>query len=233
MTSVPPVKPVHTVRFVEDPADWGRPRPRLRGWLHLVVAFLAIPAAALLVVHASTGPRRLGAAVYGVALLALYWVSAIYHRGRWTIQAKRRLRVADHSTIYVFIAATYTPMVLSVVQGWQAWATGVAVWVAAAIGVCTTLWERGGDNGINWRMILYVGIGWVALGSAPQLIHTMSPVSFSLLLVGGLLYTTGAVLFAVQKPDPLPELFGFHEVWHCFVVCACACQYAMLWLVLA
>jgi hemolysin III len=224
---------MRAARPVVDPADWGRPKPRLRGWLHLVVAFLAVPAAIALVVHASTGQRRIGAVVYGVTLLGLYWVSAVYHRGRWSLEAKRRMRVADHSTIYVFIAGTYTPMVLSVVHGWQAWVTGVAVWVAAAVGVGTTVWERGRDNGVNWRMILYLAIGWVAVGSVPQLVHTMSPVAFGMLVAGGLLYTAGAILFAMQKPDPMPEMFGYHEVWHCFVVCACACQFAMLWLVVA
>lgn len=207
------------------------PKPLLRGWFHLVAAVVAVPAAIALIVRAHGGPSRFGAIVYGLTLFGLYAVSAAYHRGRWGPAARRRMRVADHATIYVFIAGTYTPLVLTSLHGWRAVATGAAVWAATALGVVSTVAERDRREGVTWKTVLYVVIGWIGAVSVPQLVHSMGPAAFVLLVTGGVLYTLGAVLFSIRRPDPAPTVFGYHEVWHCFVVAACACQYLALWLV--
>jgi hemolysin III len=133
----------------------------------------------------------------------------------------------DHSMIFVFIAGTYTPFCLLVVRGVMGGVLLVAAWAVAGVGVSLHLCRPVPPRRVNG---LYLGLGWLAVAGLPQILLNASTPVVTLLVTGGLIYTVGAVIFSARWPDPIPRVFGYHEVWHCMVVGACACHYAMLWL---
>jgi hemolysin III len=207
-------------------------RPRLRGWLHFwaFVASVATGAVLIAVVAATRGDRA-GAAttVYALTVTLLFGISALYHRINWSPAWRAVLARLDHSMIFVFIAGTYTPFaVLSLPP-----ATGrvvlVVVWLGAVAGLSVrALWR----TAPNWAAVpLYLGLGWVAAFVMPQLLHHGGVAAFVLLITGGILYTVGAVMFAAKRPDPVPHVFGYHEVFHLCTVLAAICHYVAVWLV--
>ena len=202
-------------------------RPRLRGRLHQFVFFLSIPAGAILVVTAGTGLARIGAVVYAVSLTGLFATSAAYHRMAGSLRAREWLRRADHAMIFVLIAGTYTPVCLLVLQGaWRVVALS-AVWTGALVGVGLKLFRL---QAMRLGNSLYLVLGWAVLALVPQL--GSRPAVLALVAAGGLLYTAGTVVLSRRRPDPVPEVFGYHEVWHCLVVAAAACHYAMILLLM-
>jgi hemolysin III len=201
-------------------------KPKLRGRLHQVAFFVSIPAGIVLVALARATAARVGAGVFAATLTGLYGVSAAYHRGRWSVGAHRLMRHLDHSMIFVFIAGSYTPVTLLALR--PAWGITLLVlaWSGAAVGVVITVlrlerWHRLGFT-------LYLVLGWLAIVAAPQLVHSLSRMELTLLVIGGILYTIGAVVLARKRPDPDPTVFGYHEVWHTFVVGAATCHYALV-----
>jgi hemolysin III len=202
------------------------PKPRLRGRMHQVAFFVSVPAGIALVAAARGAAARVGAAIFAATLCGLYGVSAAYHRGRWSDRALGLMRRLDHSMIFVFIAGTYTPVTMLALR--PAWAITLLVlaWSGAAVGVLVTVlrFERWNVAGF----VLYFVLGWLAIVAAPQLATSLSPTELALLVVGGLLYTTGAVVLVRGRPDPHPAVFGYHEVWHAFVVGANACHFALV-----
>jgi hemolysin III len=206
--------------------------PRLRGVTHLYAFFCATVAAALLVVLAPGGVARGASAVYGLGLCALFGGSALYHRWRWNPRWRPVLQRIDHSTIFVFIAASYTPVCLLVLSGTVRWVVLVTVWTGALAGVALSVaW-------ITAPRVLasacYVALGWVAVIAFPQLSAALPLVPLLLIGGGGVLYTVGAVVFAFQRPNPWPRVFGFHEIFHAFVVLAATAHFVALagWVVL-
>lgn len=206
------------------------PIPRLRGRIHQVAFFVSIPAGAVLVVLA-TGPAATAVAgVYAVSLAALFGSSAAYHRGRWTEHARRWMKRLDHSMIYVLIAASYTPVAALVLGGtWEVVLLSVA-WAGAVVGV--TMKMARPDGFTVPAAALYMVLGWLALVALPRLLDQMTVAQATLMVIGGLLYTAGAIVFATRRPDPAPSTFGYHEVWHSFMVAGAACHYAMILLLL-
>lgn len=204
---------------VEDAAP---PKPLLRGWLHLVCAFLAVPAGVLVVALADSARARFGAVVYAVGLVALFGVSGSYHRGRWGDVWRRRMQRLDHSTIFVMIAGTYTPLCLVVLDGWVRWTMLAAAWGGAALG--TVLAWSDFRSSSTLRGALYIVLGWASLVALPQFLDRLSPTEMALIAVGGVLFTIGAIFLATHWPDPFPRVFGYHEVWHVLVVAAVVCQ---------
>jgi hemolysin III len=206
--------------------------PRLRGVTHLYAFYCATVAAALLVVYAPGGVARGAGAVYGVGLCALFGGSALYHRWRWNPRWRPILRRIDHSTIFVFIAASYTPVCLLVLSGTVRWVVLGTVWAGALGGVALSVaW-------ITAPRVLasacYVALGWVAVIAFPQLSAALPLLPLLLIGGGGVLYTVGAVVFAFQRPNPWPSVFGFHEIFHAFVVLAATAHFVALagWVVL-
>jgi hemolysin III len=200
--------------------------PRLRGRLHQVSFVASVPAGLALVALAQGVQARVAAAIFAACLSGMLGASGAYHLRRWGPVAKRRLRHLDHSMIFIFIAASYTPVTLLALR--PAWAiTLLAVaWAGAVAGVVIKLlrlerWSRVG-------FALYLVLGWLAVIATPQLVHALSPAEIALLAAGGLLYTVGAVILASKRPDPSPLWFGYHEVWHSFVVGASACHFALV-----
>ena len=197
-------------------------KPLLRGWLHLVCFFLAIPAGVVVIALATSSRARAGAAIYAFGLVVLFGVSGFYHRGRWSPTWRLRMRRLDHATIFVMIAGTYTPLCLLVLEGWVAVAMLVTAWTGAAVGALLA-WS-GGRRSSALRSGLYIALGWAVLVAAPQLLSRLSSAELVLIAVGGILFTIGAITLATHWPDPFPRVFGNHEVWHTFVVAAVICH---------
>jgi hemolysin III len=206
------------------------PRPRMRGRIHQVAFFVSIPAGLVLVKMAEGAAATAVAVIYAVSLSAVFGASAAYHRGAWSPRARRWMKRLDHSLIFVLIAGSYTPVSVLALQGpWEAVVLSV-VWTMAAVGITLKMVKPDGLSVLT--ATLYMVMGWFALVAAPQLVRGMEPAELILLVSGGLLYTGGAIVFAARRPDPRPEVFGYHEIWHTFMVAAASCHYAMILLVL-
>ena len=199
------------------------PIPRLRGVSHLVAAFLAAGAAALAIVLAPDGRATVGVAIYGGGLVALFGGSALYHRWPGPAGFKAVLQRVDHSTIYVFIAASYTPIALIVLHGTLAWIILVMAWTGAAAGIVLSLGWIEAPRPLKAGS--YLVLGWLALLALPELITRLGPLPIALLASGGVLYTLGAIIHTRQRPNPWPRWFGFHEIFHVFVIVAATAQY--------
>jgi hemolysin III len=200
--------------------------PRLRGVSHAVAFFLAAGAALRAVAVAPAGPATVGVALYGAGLVALFGASALYHRWPARGRFKAVLQRFDHSIIFLFIAASYTPIALIVLRGQLAWVILGIAWTGAAAGVTFSLgWIEAPRRVIAGS---YVALGWVALLALPKLLEQLGPEPLALLAGGGLLYSAGAVVYARQRPDPWPRWFGFHEIFHALVIVAAAAQYIAL-----
>ena len=201
-----------------------RTRPRLRGVLHgyafAVSLLLAIP----LVLAAPTELARVAAGIFASSVTAMFGASALYHRVTWRPRPRRWMARADHAAIYLLIAGTYTPYGLLVLDGaWQA-AVLALVWGGATLAIVLTFaWV----SAPKWlSATVGVALGWVGVVAFPELVRELGPAATALVLVGGVLYTGGAVVYALRRPDPRPAVFGYHEVFHALVVGAAACQYA-------
>jgi hemolysin III len=206
------------------------PKPRLRGWFHQVAFFLTIPAGIVLYSAAHTTAARVAALVYSFSLAGLYGVSATYHRRRWSARGFRWMRRLDHAMIYLLIAGSATPVALLGLRApWSA-VTLAMVWAGAALGITLKLLRIE-----KFRVLtgaLYIGLGWILFPFAPQLLRSLSDTSVALILIGGVLYTGGAVVLASNRPNPAPATFGYHEIWHSMVIAASACHYAAVLLLI-
>lgn len=202
-------------------------RPVLRGMSHLVGCVVAIGAGLVMALHASGAIQLVAAIIFTAGLALALGTSALYHRVRWSERRSRLMQKLDHSMIFVLVASTYTPVVLLAMDGgWRTWSL-VATWVVASAGVIMRLAVPNVPRAVMVSM--YVGFGWVALLLAPRLSGALTLSSFALLVAGGLLYTLGAVIYLLRRPDPLPRIFGYHEVFHAFVVAGAACHFAAVW----
>lgn len=207
-----------------------QPRPRLRGVLHAIGAPIAVVLGLVLILLANTARERTGVAVYAVSLVGLFTMSAIYHRGDWRPAVKGWLQRVDHSMIFILIAGTYTPFCLLVLAGSTSWIVLSIVWGGAILGVVTRLTWVNAPKALF--VPLYLALGWVAITVAPALAAGASTATNVLLVVGGVLYSVGAIIFATRRPDPFPQVFGFHEVFHALTMAAAACHAAAIVLVL-
>lgn len=197
-------------------------KPAMRGMLHAVAAPVAAVAGLLFVLLADGARARTGTAVWAVALTGLFAVSAIYHRGTWQPAVRDWWQRADHSMIFVLIAGSYTPVCLMVLEGSKSWLMLAIVWGGALVGVATRLlWH----TAPRWLFVpMYIALGWVAVIAAPDLATAAPVYANALLLAGGILYTLGAVVFAAKRPDPWPQVFGFHEIFHALTLAAALCH---------
>ncbi len=202
-------------------------KPRLRGVSHEIAFFVSLAlGGALVLAEAGNGRSRVALGIYAVTLCGLFGVSALYHRHTWSDSARRWMRRADHSMIFVFIAGTYTPVAVLALHGTLATVVLFIVWGGALGGVVLKLaWIDAPKPLIAG---VYVALGWVAclaFGQLPGAIGVLGTIGLG---AGGLLYTLGAVVYARQSPDPLPAVFGYHEVFHALVIAAAALQFAVI-----
>jgi hemolysin III len=213
----------------EPPASF---KPRLRGVFHQWACVSSVPLGLVLVIVAGSARARVAVVVYAVSLVGLFGISALYHRINWrSCTARDWMRRLDHSMIFILIAGSYTPFAVLVLRGPLAVAILVVVWGGATLGVGFNLvW----GNAPTWlRAALYVVLGWVAVAALPQLGTAIGIGGLTLLSLGGVLYTVGAVVYAVKRPNPVPAVFGYHEIFHILVIAAAALQYAVIafWIV--
>jgi len=205
-------------------------RPRMRGVLHQASLPLFLAAGIVLVSLAGTPRGRAAMAAYGAGLAMCLGVSALYHRGRWTPAVRSLLCRIDHSTIFALIAGTYTPVCLLILSGPLAYAVLGVVWGGGVLGALRSfVWP----NAPAWIEVTpYALLGWVVVIALPQMVAGVGLGCMSLFGAGGLLYTGGAVMYGLQRPDPFPSTFGYHEIFHTLVVFGAAahCVAIFVWI---
>lgn len=206
-------------------------KPFLRGRIHAAAVIAAVPAGIALIVRASGAEARVAAAIYAVSLVALFAASSSYHRFRGSERVRTILRRLDHSSIYVLIAGSYTPLCLLVLPKPYGVPLLATVWAACIVGVVMKLVRFERSHRIGFA--LYLTMGWALVIATPGLVHGVSGGTLALLGIGGLLYTVGAIVLATRFPNPFPRVFGYHEVWHVMVVVAAGLHYVALQHVLA
>src|ERR1700751_703403 len=202
-------------------------RPRLRGVLHQWAFVVSLVAGLCLVLWAESLRARVAMAVYALSVAALFGTSALYHRVDWrTIGARRWMRRLDHTMIFVLIAGSYTPFGLLVLHGTVAAAMLITAWSAALAGaVFKLIWI----DVPGWLgAATYISIGWIAVIALPDLLDRLGIGAVAMLMLGGILYSVGGVIYARKRPDPLPRVFGYHELFHLLVIAAAALQYAVV-----
>lgn len=219
----------------EAPAAAGRhishAKPLLRGWLHLAWFEASLVLGTLMVVHARGGVRITAVAIFAVSVSGMFGVSALYHRGNWTAAWRQRLQRLDHAMILLLIAGTATPAFLLTTHGALRVTSLAVMWVLTltALGI-RMVWMHAPELLVGSA---YVGLGWVAGLSLPAVWLHSGAVAGTLMLVGGLLYTAGALSYHRRWPDPSPAVFGYHEVFHVFVCAAATCHFVAIALFIA
>lgn len=202
------------------------PKPRLRGVLHQFAAAWALGAGGVLVWVAPTGRAAAAAAVYAASLVLLFAVSATYHRGDWSGRARLRMQRADHSSIFVLIAGTYTPLALLGMPAASGNMLLAVVWGGALLGVLQALLWPGAPRvlvatlavAVGWTLVPYIGEARAALGAG----------GLALVIAGGVAYTLGAVAYAARRPNPVPGIFGYHEVFHALTLVGAALHFVQV-----
>lgn len=205
----------------------GLEKPLLRGRIHAAALFAAIPAGIALVAAATGASARAGAAVYALSLVSLLGASSAYHRFGRTERTQRILRRLDHSSIYLLIAGSYTPLCLLALSGWWGATLLFVVWTAAIVGVVLKLTRFDSSHKIGY--VLYLSMGWAVVAAGPALVSALEPLTLALLATGGVVYSLGSVVLATRTPNPLPRVFGYHEVWHLMVVVAAVLHYIAIY----
>ncbi|KYH45365.1 hemolysin III family protein [Branchiibius sp. NY16-3462-2] len=198
-------------------------KPKLRGWLHLVMAPLALIAGIVLIAISKTTAGRVGAIVFTITAVLLFGTSAIYHRGNWSPRTAITLRRMDHANIFLIIAGTYTPFALTLLPAAEARSLLILVWSGALLGVCFRVFWTGAPR---WLYVpVYLALGWVAVFYIKPMLHGGGPAVLALIITGGALYSIGAIIYGTKRPNPSPRWFGFHEIFHTFTILAFAVHY--------
>ena len=199
-------------------------KPLLRGWLHLGTAPLAFAGGIVLLALAPDNRTRVVAVVFTVCTTTLFAVSAAYHRGRWTPRNRAIMKRLDHSSIFLLIAGSYTPYAFLLLDPGPARTLLLLVWIGAGLGILFRVFWVGAPRWLYTP--IYVVLGWTAVWFMPGLLRGGGWLIVVLLAAGGLLYSGGAVMYAIKRPNPVPRWFGFHEIFHACTVFAFAAHYA-------
>lgn len=200
-------------------------KPRLRGWLHLGMTPLVVVGGVLLVLLAPNLAGRVGGAIWLAGALLLFGTSAIYHLGNWSPATKAALRRLDHANIFVFIAATYTPLALALLPPGEATRLLVLIWSVGVVGLLVRVFWHTAPRWLD--VACYLLMGWAGLAWLPAF-WAVSPVVVVLIGLGGLAYTVGALIYARKLPNPSPTWFGFHEIFHACTLVAAMCHFAAI-----
>jgi hemolysin III len=211
---------------VPPPTSDALPKPLLRGVLHQVGFSVSLVVGTLLIVGADGARRHAAAAVFAGSVAVCFGASALYHRVTWTPRLRLWMRRVDHAGVYLLIAGTYTPVCLLVLDG--SWRLVVLVMVYAGAGAAIVL-KFAWVEAPKWvAAVLGIALGWAGIAVLPQLAVRLNPAAVALLGVGGLAYTAGAIIYARRRPNPLPAVFGYHELFHALTLVAVVCQYVAI-----
>jgi hemolysin III len=206
-------------------------KPKLRGWMHLALTPLALAGGIVLVALSPDATTRWGSAVFAFSALLLFGISALYHTRSWSPRVWAALRRFDHANIFILIAGSYTPLTLILLEGTQRVVLLTTVWSCAILGMLFRVFWIGAPRWLYTP--LYMGLGWAAVffipgfidGAANRLGAGVGTAVLVLVAVGGALYTVGGVVYGFKRPNPWPQWFGFHEVFHTFTILAFVSHY--------
>jgi hemolysin III len=198
-------------------------KPLLRGVSHQIAAIVAAIATALLVVRARSNDSVFASLVFGTSLTLLLGTSALYHRVTWSPAGRARMRKLDHAAIFLLIAGGYTPILWLVPPTETGHRALLLIWIGAALGVLKSIAWSGAPKWLTAGMC--VVLGWAGVKSVIERLPLLSPNVVPLIALAGVLYSAGAVIYAIKRPDPFPRVFGYHEVFHALVVLASACLF--------
>ena len=201
-------------------------KPRLRGVFHQWAFYVSLVAGALLVAFAPSGRAAVVGAVYAAALAGMFGASALYHRGAWRPSVRPWLRRLDHSMIFVLIAGTATPVTVLGLEGVLPVVVLAVVWAGALVGASLNLVWIGAPRRLV--AMVYVVLGWVGIVLLPETARHIGLAPALLFAAGGALYTAGAVIYMRRRPDPRPAVFGFHELFHVFVIAAALAHFVAI-----
>jgi hemolysin III len=198
-------------------------KPRLRGWLHLVTFPVALASGTVLIIFSPDTKSRVATSVFTLCSSTLFGVSALYHRGHWARRWDGVLRRLDHSSIFLLIAGTYTPFALTLLDGTNSRVLLILVWAGALIGIAFRVLWIGAPT---WLYVpVYIALGWSAIFWLGDFAQSAGPTVLTLIILGGALYSLGGLIYGLKKPNPAPQWFGFHEVFHSFTILAFAVHY--------
>ena len=201
-------------------------KPRMRGWIHLCSAVLAIPAGWILVQRAVPGSMSAAALTYAASLVLLLGISGAYHTPTWSERPRVTLRLIDHSMIFILIGGSYTPFLLATNDDTFSFALPL-VWIIATLGILRTVFLPNINRFL--KSSIYVAMGWMAVPMIKPWWESFGLEVIVLLLMGGLSYTAGALVYARRRPDPWPKTFGYHEIFHVSVVFGSVCHFMAVW----
>ncbi len=204
--------------------------PRLRGWLHVGSFFASLVTGAVLIPLAAAQGAALPISIYCVTVTLLFGVSALYHRRLWSVRGRQVMMRLDHSMIFVFIAGSYTPFAVLALEPGSDVVILVTAWTGALLGVALKLAWPGSPRWIGAP--LYIALGWVAVFVFQQIVANAGVAAMVLMLVGGVLYTVGGIVYAARWPNPWPRVFGHHEVFHACTIVAAICHYIAVYFAL-
>ncbi|MFE7326299.1 hemolysin III family protein [Streptomyces sp. NPDC057565] len=207
----------------------GPVKPRMRGWLHAGMFPAVLIAGIVLIALTDSIRGRIACGIYIVTACLLFGVSAVYHRGTWGPRGEAVLRRLDHANIFLIIAGTYTPLTLLLLPESTGRPLLWAVWAAAAAGIAFRVFWVGAPRWLYTPC--YIAMGWAAVFFLPDFMHTGGIAVLVLVVVGGLLYSAGGVIYGIKRPNPSPRWFGFHEVFHSLTLAAFTVHYVGISLV--
>ncbi|HEX6235057.1 MAG TPA: hemolysin III family protein [Jiangellaceae bacterium] len=203
-------------------------KPKLRGWLHAGIFPVAVLAGVAFVAVAPTPAARVSGAIYTATAALLFGISALYHRGRWSPRLRAILRRFDHANIFLIIAGTYTPFTILLLDSRDAQILLTLVWVGAITGVLFRVFWLSAPR---WLYVpIYLGLGWAATFWLPSFGARGGAAVLTLIIIGGLLYSAGAIVYALKRPDPSPRWFGFHEIFHACTLAGFLTHHVGVWL---
>jgi len=201
-------------------------KPRFRGFIHLLAFSSALTLAPILIVITPGIADRFIMAIYALSIVGLFGISALYHRNDWSKRGALIVRRLDHSMIFIATAATHTPIALIALPPAPGWTLFGVVWGGAVLGIAARIFAT---DAPYWMIAVpYVVVGWCSLVVINHLWASLGVAGFTLMLVGGGLYTLGAVIYAVHRPNPWPKSFGYHEIFHLLTVAGAACHYVVI-----